>query len=710
MAFTLRSASTSDASHSKAFSLSTLTVALAMTGFSTITLAANDVIHVTSTPLNNEKFAVAEQFEVIDTTAPEQQTASSALDLLKGQAGIFVTGAGSTYGQSVQMRGYDSRGVKIMVDNVPQDFYSGLFDATFIDPSLISKAYIHKGASSVQHGSGALAGTISIKTLTPSDILKPDQKFGGRLFGGMNRNDPSYHAGATLLGRLGPLDSVISYTQRKKQLASSPVSNKYDHHESVHNWLLKTTWYALPAYSIGLQYKEYRNDAIDLKQPEVIDTRQPKFKNSPHQRETIQKDIIIDQNFTPDNPLNWQANWSLYYTNLHLSQLDLQKKSNIFTSYSYDTETRNQYTYGSQFSNDFSIHTPRLSHHVQSGVDYVQQHQVSNEYAISYPPAEISNASAWLIDDVSLKSVPVTLSAGTRFTHYKTARENVGKQQHNNWSSRFAATVTPTSWVKLHSSYAESYRAPRLSELYNNSNHFTVPLLGLVSDFRPSPDLKPETNKTVEAGFTFSFDNFVLQGDELQIGSTYFHTKSKNHIVTSGDFKKVSGNWFPSQIFLENIPSATISGFDSHIRYSNEWFDFNINHNITDGRENDTHYSLSAIRPETLIMRFNAPIANSGVNVGWSGEFTAKTKFMGNSQYQSSNQNTENGLDRKHREVIQYAGYGVHDFYVNYKADQFVKGLNTTLTLKNAFDRDYVSSMGVPQEGRNFYWNVNYQW
>ncbi|MEQ5205256.1 hemin receptor, partial [Providencia rettgeri] len=95
---------------------------------------------------------------------------------------------------------------------------------------------------------------------------------------------------------------------------------------------------------------------------------------------------------------------------------------------------------------------------------------------------------------------------------------------------------------------------------------------------------------------------------------------------------------------------------------------------------------------------------------GWSGEFTAKTKFMGNSQYQSSNQNTENGLDRKHREVIQYAGYGVHDFYVNYKADQFVKGLNTTLTLKNAFDRNYVSSMGVPQEGRNFYWNVNYQW
>ncbi|KGI83455.1 hypothetical protein JY98_18070, partial [Exiguobacterium mexicanum] len=78
--------------------------------------------------------------------------------------------------------------------------------------------------------------------------------------------------------------------------------------------------------------------------------------------------------------------------------------------------------------------------------------------------------------------------------------------------------------------------------------------------------------------------------------------------------------------------------------------------------------------------------------------------------YQRPHHKSDKGLDRYHKEIIQYAGYGVHDFYVNYQADEFIKGLSSTLTMKNAFDKQYISSMGVPQEGRNFYFNVNYNW
>ncbi|MTB67088.1 TonB-dependent receptor [Providencia sp. wls1943] len=715
MALTLRSASTSGASHSKVFSLSTLTVALAMTGFSTASFAADDIIHVTTTPLNHEKFAVAEQFEVIDATAPEQQTASSALDLLKGQAGIFVTGAGSTYGQSVQMRGYDSRGVKIMVDNVVQDFNSGLFDATLIDPSLISKAYVHKGASSVQHGSGALAGVVSLKTLNASEMLRPEQNLGGRLFSGVNRNDHSYYAGGTLLGKTDSVDAFFSYTQRKKYLLSSPESRQFDNQEKIHNWMLKTTWYANPAYHVGLQLREYRNDSIGLKQPTVVDTRQPKFKNSPQKREALQRDVTVTQRFTPTNSLNWQAEWQLYYTDLYLGQLDMLKKSS--KSAPYAQENRNQYTYGSHFSNSFTLPMHGwLTHHIQNGFEHYQQQQKSNEYAISYPPASVSNTSGWIVNDMTLTHLPITFSTGTRYTQYQTSRDGFGKEKHSNWSSRLALTVTPTSWLNLHSSYSEGYRTPRLSELYNNSNHFIVPFMGYRSDFRPSPDLQPETNKTIEAGIKLSFDDFVMDGDELQLGTTYYTTKAKNYIASAGKFDKkynfMKGEYtyFPEQIFFTNIPSASIYGFDSYIHYANYWFDLNISHNTTTAYEDGTDYSLSAIRPETLLVRFNAPISNSGLYIGWIGEFAARTELLGNSQYQLAQHKSEHGLDRNHREVIQYAGYGTHDFYINYKADQFVKGLNTTLTLKNAFDREYVSSMGVPQEGRNFYWNVSYQW
>ncbi|CAG9417544.1 TonB-dependent receptor domain-containing protein [Providencia alcalifaciens] len=710
MAFTLRSASTSGASHSKVFSLSTLTVALAMTGFSTASFATDDIIHVTTTPLSHEKFAVAEQFEVIDATAPEQQTASSALDLLKGQAGIFVTGAGSTYGQSVQMRGYDSRGVKIMVDNVVQDFNSGLFDATLIDPSLISKAYVHKGASSVQHGSGALAGVISLKTLSASEVLAPGQNIGGRLFSGINRNDHGYYAGGTLLGRSDSVDALLSYSQRKKYLMASIDSAPFDNQEKIHNWMFKTTWMANPAYHIGLQLREYRNDGLSLKQPAQIVT---KFKNDPTERNIHQRDILINQVFKPENRLQWEGEWGIYYTDLSLSQLDLVKAAKKPTE--YGAESRNQYTYGSKFSNHFALPVSSWAYsNIQSGIEHYQQEQKPNQYAISYPPTELSNTSGWLNSDLTLTHVPVTLSAGTRFTQYHVNRDDFAKSKHTNWSSRFAISATPTHWLSLHSSYAEGYRTPRMAELYNNSMHFETPIYGN-SIFRPSPDLKPETNKTLEAGLKLSFDDFVVNGDTLQLGTTYFNTKAQNYIAMESKYKRVIGRdmyyqWFPREVYYINVPSATITGFDSFIHYQSPWFDLSLNHNFTTGKEDLENHTLSSIRPESMMIKFNAPVANTGVNVGWTGEFAARTKITGDSTYKLPDRKNSNDLDRYRREIFQQAGYGIHDFYINYKADQFVKGLNTTLTLKNAFDRDYVSSMGVPQEGRNFYWNVNYQW
>ncbi|HBO23725.1 MAG TPA: hemin receptor [Providencia sp.] len=715
MASNLMPSSTTIILQEKKFTISTLAIALAIAGFSSAPLAQNinsDILHVSALPPSTKSIAVAEQVDVIDAQAPEYQAASSALDLLKGQPGVFVSGSGSTYGQSIHMRGYDSRGVKITVDNITQDFNSGLYDATFIDPSLIKKVYVHKGASSLHHGGGALAGVVSMKTLNAADILKPGQNMGGRVFSGINRNDHSYYAGGTLLGRTDTVDALFSYTQRTKQLRSSPELPPFDNNEKIHNWMLKTLWFAHPSYRLGLQLKEYQNHGISLKQPTVIDTKQPKFKNTAHERNSHQKDILIHQHFTPKNNLNWQADWDIYYTDLALSQLDLIK---VKSTKQYGTEKRNQYTYGTKFTNSFNLPMHSwVSHYIQSGFEYYQQKQKPNEHTISYPPAELSNASVWLANDITLHHLPVTFSVGTRFTQYKASRENFDENKHNNWSSRFALSATPTHWLNIYSSYSEGYRTPRMAELYNNSNHFKAFIFS--SEFRPSPDLKPETNKTLEAGLKFSFDDLAFTGDSLQFGTTYFKTKAKNHIAVEGRYTKEYNwtqgiyQWFPREIYFTNIPSATIYGVDSFIHYKTYWFDLNISHNRTIGEEDDTHYSLSSVRPETYLVRLNAPIAATGFNLGWVGEFSAKTALEGNSTYKLAQHKSDKGLDRYHKEVIQYPGYQLHDFYVNYQADQFIEGLSSTLALKNAFDTQYVSSMGVPQEGRNFYFSMNYKW
>lgn len=207
----------------------------------------------------------------------------------------------------------------------------------------------------------------------------------------------------------------------------------------------------------------------------------------------------------------------------------------------------------------------------------------------------------------------------------------------------------------------------------------------------------------------------AFAGDSLQFGTTLFHTKAKNHIAVHAKYKKKIGRdlryfWLPEKVYYINVPSATIKGIDSFIHYKTHWFDLNISHNFTVGKEDEAHHSLSSLRPNTLVTRFNAPITNTGFHLGWVGEFASRTQFDGDDTYLLSDHKSVEKLNRYRREVIQYSGYSLHDFYVSYQADPFIKGLSSTLALKNAFDRQYVSSMGVPQEGRNIYLSVSYQW
>ncbi|MGO2336610.1 hypothetical protein [Providencia sp.] len=106
MASNLMPSSTTIILQEKKFTISTLAIALAIAGFSSAPLAQNinsDILHVSALPPSTKSIAVAEQVDVIDAQAPEYQAASSALDLLKGQPGVFVSGSGSTYGQSIHM-------------------------------------------------------------------------------------------------------------------------------------------------------------------------------------------------------------------------------------------------------------------------------------------------------------------------------------------------------------------------------------------------------------------------------------------------------------------------------------------------------------------------------------------------------------------------------------------------------------------------------
>lgn len=58
----------------------------------------------------------------------------------------------------------------------------------------------------------------------------------------------------------------------------------------------------------------------------------------------------------------------------------------------------------------------------------------------------------------------------------------------------------------------------------------------------------------------------------------------------------------------------------------------------------------------------------------------------------------------------QQSGYGVSDFYLSYQGEGSLNGFGSSVVLGNAFDKQYYSSQGIPQDGRNAKLLVSYQW
>ena len=136
-----------------------------------VAYAAAEDMTVTATGNARSAFEAPMMVSVIDATAPENQTASSAADLLRRVPGLTLDGTGRTNGQDVNLRGYDRRGVLVLVDGVRQGTDTGHLNSTFLDPALIKRIEVVRGPSALLYGSGALGGVIAYDTADAKDLL-----------------------------------------------------------------------------------------------------------------------------------------------------------------------------------------------------------------------------------------------------------------------------------------------------------------------------------------------------------------------------------------------------------------------------------------------------------------------------------------------------------------------------------------------------------
>ncbi|MBV8043713.1 TonB-dependent hemoglobin/transferrin/lactoferrin family receptor [Pluralibacter sp.] len=656
--------------HPHSASLRPSLLALAIFGAISTPAAAAEQMTVTATGNERSAFEAPMMVTVIDADTPEGQTASSAADMLRQVPGLIVTGTGRANGQDVNLRGYDRRGVLTLVDGIRQGTDTGHLNSTFLDPALIKRIEVVRGPSALLYGSGALGGVISYETVDASDLLTRDQNSGYRVFGTGGTGDHSLGMGASTFGRTDTLDGLVSWASRDRGDLRQSDGMTAPNDESISNFLAKGSWRFDPAQTLSGSLRYYNNAAQEPKNPQTpaaSDSSNPMVDRS-----TIQRDAQLTYRIAPQD-----SDWLNARANVYWSEVRINAQNPDSTG-----EFRKQTTKGGKLENRTRLFTDSMAAHLLTwGGEYYRQEQSPDGVTTGFPDARINFSSGWLQDAITLRDLPVTLLGGTRYDNYHGSSDGYQDVDADRWSSRAGMTISPTDWLMLFGSYAQAFRAPTMGEMYNDARHFSIGRF-YTNYWVPNPNLRPETNETQEYGFGLRFDDLMLSNDALEFKASYFDTNAKDYITTSVDFAARTTTSI-------NVPDAKIWGWDVIAKYSAEIFSLDVAYNRTRGKDTNTGDWLTSINPDTVTSRLDIPVAHSGFSVGWVGTFADNTKSIS---------------------ATPQAGYGVNDFYISYRGQQSLSGLTTSLVLGNAFDKEYWSPQGIPQDGRNGKIFVSYQW
>ncbi|MDT8438299.1 MAG: TonB-dependent receptor [Wenzhouxiangellaceae bacterium] len=173
---------------------------------SAATLSVDDSVVVTATRAERKLDEVPARVSVITRADIERIAPADLVELLRLEAGIDIARSGGPGGQtSVFMRGANSNHVLVLIDGVRAAASgTGAFTWEILDPALIERIEIVRGARAARWGSDAIGGVIQIFTRRP-DGVRLEARYGSDVdLRGMvaaGRQGGGLDADLTLVGR-----------------------------------------------------------------------------------------------------------------------------------------------------------------------------------------------------------------------------------------------------------------------------------------------------------------------------------------------------------------------------------------------------------------------------------------------------------------------------------------------------------------------------
>lgn len=589
--------------------------------------------------------------KVIYTIANEdikRNAGKSVIDILNNVTGIEIRGTNSNPGEprAVSIRGGRGRQVLVLIDGVPVTDPTGVeqsFDLRLLSLNQIDYIEVLKGASSSLYGTGAGSGVINI-------ILKKASK--AKITG---TYEVSLGSNNTSKNR------KISLTERNQNISINGTRNNFSYNayfslsgidgmssaKSNSNTVFEKDAYNSKNGYLNLSYK--LNEHINIQSFLNYDGFYYDYDSGAY------NDSDVNQG--QQNQIRFGIRPTFKYSH---GELFLNTAINIldrkFSSFNSFIGGINEFSYqGENINLDF-VNKYDFSDSIQliTGLNY---QYYSNETISDFGNIDANLANLKMIDPylsaVFISNFGLSVNLGSRL--------NIHNHYGNNFvydgNVAFEVLKSSENNLKLITSYSTAFIAPSLYQLFSD--------YGVI-------DLKPETSRTIEAGFEFNFMN------ALKINMVYFDRVEEDKVI----FKNLA-----------------VSPFGVYANATNTI--------KTNGIETDFSYEISNVIKATLGYTYinksndidyipaNKMVAAISGNITENLSVSVVFKTVGKRTFFDAF-----GSFGVVNQTIVLPSYRLLDVNANYKLLHDKVMVFASIT--NVFNEDYEETLGFNTRGRNF--------
>ncbi len=600
-------------------------------------------------------------------------------DVLDGLPGVRVQGNSRRITEEPNIRGFADEQVIIRQDGGRQNFNGVHAGRFFVDPDLLQRIEVVRGAGSALYGSGALGGVVALTTRSARDLLDAGQSWGGRYRLGYQSNGSDLSQSFSAFGANRRVDGLASVTlggtrQAIRDGNGTPIPNTED---DLRNGLLKLGWNPGLATRLEVSFQRFASDGAEPINANALtgnlvfrDTRWDGFRA---RFETRSPDSdLLDLNVVA-------------YSNA------LQTTEDMIAEYRADTTGFE--TLGFEAHNTARFRwSDSLRLRVGTGIEAYRDEQTgtrNGEPRLQFPDAEFSYAAGWIYAKAEIRD-RFDLTASIRRDGARIRSDRFETREESRFSPQASAGVrfgnSAYAWVGA----SRAFRIPSLNELYADGVHFQIPIasrIQVINLLQPSPDLPAERGASQEAGLRGGWNSFFGE-------TTCFRSEVDGYVdqvVTLVDpslpaiIGPAGGESVLYGSTVNRSVAARLRGCEAVAQVDRPRFRLRLSGALLDTGNRDSGIALASAPASAAHLLLSGKIPSLSLEIGGRASVAAARSEVPD-------------------QVEPTEGYRVFDVFARFRPESGpLRGADWTIALNNLTDSYFaIHPAVVPQPGRSF--------